>query len=256
MNQSTWSILRFLADPHLQTPDFAPFVVLAFLGTGFLLFCALVGGAIALAFRKSRIARWIGAGGFLLAGVYAALLLGSSFLSHEKTLKPGEKKYFCEIDCHLAYSVVLASTAKVLGRPPQLVAPSGTFLLVTVRTWFDENTIASFRGYGPLIPNPRMTYVVDPGGHRYPFSPAGEKAWEDEHGPTTPLTRQLRPGESYETTLVFDLPDGVRSPRLFLGDPLGVENVLIGHENSPLHAKIYFALPPSLSLGRDLPARA
>jgi hypothetical protein len=247
MNQSTWPILSFLSAPDIQMPEFAPLVVLAFLGTGFLLFCALVGGAIALAFRKPRIARWIGAGGLLLAGGYAALLFGSSFLSSEKTLKPGEKKYFCEIDCHLAYSAVGASAAKALGRPPQVVAASGTFLVVTVRTWFDENTIASFRGYGPLTPNPRMTYVVDPAGRRYPFSPAGQKAWEDEHGPTTPLTKELRPGESYDTTLVFDLPDGVRSPRLFLGDPLGVENVLIGHENSPMHGKIYFALESKAS---------
>ncbi|HEV2064075.1 MAG TPA: hypothetical protein VGS00_05955, partial [Thermoanaerobaculia bacterium] len=70
---------------------------------------------------------------------------------------------------------------------------------------------------------------------------------EDEHGPTTPLTKALRPGESYETTLVFDLPDGAANLRLFLGDPLGVENLLIGHENSPMHGKIYFALPPRTS---------
>ncbi|MGH9365891.1 MAG: hypothetical protein ACRD1B_11610, partial [Thermoanaerobaculia bacterium] len=216
MTQST-SLLLWLAAPHIRMPEFAPFVVLAFLGTGFLAFAALVGGAIALAFRKPRIARWIGAGGLLVVGGYTALLFGAAFLSRERTLPPGQKKYFCEIDCHLAYSVLRASTAKALGRPPQLVAASGTFQIVTVRTWFDETTIASFRGYAPLTPNPRMTYLVDTAGRRYAFSPAGQKAWEDEHGPTTPLSKELRPGESYETTLVFDLPDGVRNPRLFLG---------------------------------------
>ncbi|MGH9399579.1 MAG: hypothetical protein ACRD00_04365 [Thermoanaerobaculia bacterium] len=231
-----------MAGPDVRMPEFAPFAVLAFLGTGLLVFGALVGGAIALVFRKLRIARWIAAGGLLVVGGYAALLLASSFLSRDKTLRPGGKKYFCEIDCHLAYSVLGASTAKVLGRQPQLVAASGTYQVVTVRTWFDETTIASFRGYAPLTPNPRMTYLVDTAGSRYAFSPAGQKAWEDEHGPTTPLSKELRPGESYETTLVFDLPDGVRNPRLFLGDPFGVENVLIGHENSPLHGKIYLAL--------------
>jgi hypothetical protein len=244
MDQST-SLFLFLASPDVRMPDFAPLIVVAFLGTACLLFAAVVGSAIALAFRKPRIARWIGAGGLLAVSGYAALLLGSSFLSREKTLAPGEKKYFCEIDCHLAYSVVGASTAKVLGRPPQLVPASGTFQIVTVRTWFDETTIASFRGYAPLTPNPRIAYLVDTAGRRYRFSPAGQKAWEDEHGPTTPLTKELRPGESYETTLVFDLPDGTSNVRLFLGDdPLGVESVLIGHENSPLHGKIYFALTP------------
>jgi hypothetical protein len=247
MFQSTSFVVIPGAASTIRMPELAPLAVLAFLGTGLLVFCALVGGAIALAFRKPGIARWIGGVGLLVVVGYAALLLGSSFVSREKTLQPGEKKYFCEIDCHLAYSVVGASTAKALGRPPQLVAASGTFEIVTVRTWFDETTIASFRGYGPLTPNPRMTYLVDSARRRYPFSPAGQKAWEDEHGPTIPLSKELRPGESYQTTLVFDLPDGVRNPRLFLGDPFGVENVLIGHENSPLHGKIYFALESKAS---------
>jgi hypothetical protein len=249
MIQST-SLILTLASPDARMPELAPFVVVAFLGTACLLFAAVVGGAIALAFHKPRIARWIGAGGLLAATGYAALLLGFSFLSRERTLKPGEKKYFCEIDCHLAYSVVGASAAKALGRPPQLVAASGTFQIVTVRTWFDETTIASFRGYAPLKPNPRMAYLVDTAGRRSAFSPGGQKAWEDEHGPTTPLTKELRPGESYDTTLVFDLPDRAANLRLFLGDdPLGVESVLIGHENSPMHGKIYFALPPKAGEG-------
>lgn len=91
----------------------------------------------------------------------------------------------------------------------------------------------------------QSTSLFHTAGRRYAFSPAGQKAWEDEHGPTTPLTKELRPGESYETALVFDVPAGAARLRLFLGDdPLGVESVLIGHENSPMHGKIYFALPP------------
>lgn len=243
MTQST-SLILTLASPDVHSPAFAPFVVVAFLGTACLLFASIVGVAIALAFRKHQIARWLGTGGLLAGSGYAALLLGAAFLSRDRTLAPGEKKYFCEIDCHLAYSVVGASTAKTLGRPPQLVAASGTFQIVTVRTWFDETTIASFRGYAPLTPNPRTAYLVDTAGRRFTFSPAGQKAWEDEYGPTTPLMKELRPGESYETTLVFDLIDGAANLRLFLGDvPLGVESVLIGHENSPMHGKIYFALP-------------
>lgn len=44
------------------------------------------------------------------------------------------------------------------------------------------------------------------------------------------------------TTLVFDLPDDSRRPRLFLGDPPGIERFVIGHENSLFHRKIYFEL--------------
>lgn len=241
MSQST-SLILTLASPDVQMPEFAPFVVVAFLGTACFLFAAVVGGAIALAFRKPRIARWIGAGGLLAVFGYAALLLGAALLSRERTLARGEKKYFCEVDCHVADSVAGTAMVKVLGPPPGLVAAGGTFAVVTLETWFDPSTIASFRGNGPLTPNPRVVYLVDSGGRRHDPSPAGQKAWEDEHGSTTPLNRELRPGESYETTLVFDVPEGAPGLRLFVGDPPGIENVLIGHENSPLHGKVYFAL--------------
>ena len=61
MLQST-SPLSILATADVQMPGFAPFVAMAFLGTGLLLFGAAVGGAIALAFRRTRLARGIGAG--------------------------------------------------------------------------------------------------------------------------------------------------------------------------------------------------
>jgi hypothetical protein len=38
------------------------------------------------------------------------------------------------------------------------------------------------------------------------------------------------------------LPDGVHNLRLFITDADVVTNFLIGHENSPLHKKIYFGL--------------
>lgn len=223
-------------------PSLAPVVTIAFLGISFLLFCSLVGAAIALAFRRYLVALWLGAGWLGAALVYIAFLFGAALASREHTLTPGERKYFCEMDCHLAYAVSSHATAKVLGRPPQLVPASGTFHVVTVRTFFDPTTIAPFRGNGPLTPNPRIARLVDSAGRRFPPSAAGLAAWEEEHGPTTPLSRPLTPGESYETALVFDAPDDATGLRLFLGDPPGVENALIGHENSPGHGKIYFAL--------------
>jgi hypothetical protein len=103
----------------------------------------------------------------------------------------------------------------------------------------------SFRGDGLLTPNPRVVFVVDETGRRYGVSPAGQKALEESRGPSTPLTRILRPGESYTTALVFDLPDGAQRPRLFLGDAPGIETFVVGHENSLFHRKIYFELPPA-----------
>ncbi len=224
MVQSTLALDAFV-------PPLAPVAVLAFLGAGGLLAVAAIGGAVALAFRRFRLARWIFGVTFAVAAGYIAVLLGVSLQSRERTLGLGEKKYFCEIDCHLAYSIAGSEAA----------GPGA--LAVTVTTWFDPSTIASFRGNAPLSPNPRVVYLVDASGRRHEPSEGATRAWEAKHGASTPLTRELKPGESYTTTFVFDLPEPAQKPRLFLGDSIGVEYLLIGHENSPAHGKVYFALP-------------
>jgi hypothetical protein len=225
------------------TPANAPLVILAFLATAALGGIAAVGTGAAVILNRRLAAKRLTFGGLFLTGGYLAVLLIFSFWSEEKTLKLGDRKYFCEIDCHLAYSIERVSTVHTLGRPPQTTTAKGTFYVVGIKTWFDPNTIASFRGNAPLKPNPREVFLVDDSGRLLGPSPAGLAALEQERGsPSTPLSRELRPGESYTTTLVFDLPSGVRRPRLLLGDPPGVEMVLIGHENSLFHKKIYFAL--------------
>lgn len=229
------------------TPEFAPFAVVGFLGTAFLLFVLLAATLISFFTGKPRLARGLAAAGLAGAGAYLGLLLVFSFTSREETLAKGDRKYFCEIDCHLAYSLEDVSRTRVLGVPPHLVSAAGVYHVATVRTWFDPKTIASFRGNAPLTPNPRVVYVFDESGHRYEASEAGQKAAEESRAGSVPLTRTLRPGESYVTRLVFDLPEGTRRPRLFLGDPPGVESLLIGHENSLFHKRIFFALEPALA---------
>jgi hypothetical protein len=237
---------------NVFTPEFAPLVVLGFLGTGFLLFLLALAAGISFFAGKRVLGKRLATGGIAVAGGYLALLLAFSFLSREETLKKGDRKYFCEIDCHLAYSLQEASQTRALGVPPHLVAARGVFHVATIKTWFDERTIASFRGNGPLTPNPRAVFVVDDSGRLYEPSLAGQKALEESHGLSTPLTRMLRPGASYTTTLVFDLPEGVRNPRLLVTDSGEIpERFLIGHEKSLFHKKIFFALRPESAEARS-----
>ena len=161
----------------------------------------------------------------MVAVGYWVVLLGASLLSRERTLSAGEKKYFCEMDCHVAYSVEDAA------------APERGRRQVTVRTWFDPSTVAPFRGNAPLTPNPRVVYLVDGAGRRYLPSPAPVPDG------ATALTQPLRPGESYLSTFAFAVPARAGSLRLYLGDAPGLENVIVNHENSPFHARTYFALP-------------
>jgi hypothetical protein len=180
----------------------------------------------------------------LVLGGYFGLLLVVSFMSHENVLGPGEQKYFCEVDCHEAYSVTGVRTAKTLGLASKPTAAQGVFFVVTVKVWFDERTISTHRGYAPLTPNPHVAAVVDDAGRQYPVSPHGQEALEALQGKSIPFTRPLRPGESYETALVFDLPTAVKNPCLYITTPELVTRFLIGHENSFLHKKVLFQLVP------------
>jgi len=179
-----------------------------------------------------------------VAGGYGLLLVAFSLGSEERVLGAGEWKYFCEADCHLAYTVADMRAAKTLGSGEKQATAGGSFYIVTLRTWFDPRTISAKRGNGILFPNLRMARVVGEQGRWFPQSLEGLKTLDAPAAKMIPLDQPLRPGDSYETMLVFDLPGDVKNPRLWLTDPLPLNWLLIGHENSFLHKKVYFRLEP------------
>lgn len=200
----------------------APLAVLGFLGACGGLFLALGLALIFWLARKPKFAQIatgaIGTG----AVVYSALLLGFSAVSRETVLAHGQEKYFCEIDCHLAYSLVDVKTQ-----------PDGR-CIITLRTRFDETTTSSSRPKdATLTPSPREVRLVDSADHEYaPVSTAG-----------TPLLTPLKPAESYTTQLEFSLPKDATGLRLLINTtPAWPDHVVIGDENSWLHKKTYFAL--------------
>lgn len=230
------------------TPHFAPVVVLLFLGTALLLgvsFLVLFYGA---ARRSSFFAR-LGAGAVLtIAAGYLLLLTSVSFASSEKVLPVGGWKYFCEIDCHLAYSLAGVETAASLGPEMQQISARGKFVVVRVKTWFDERTISAHRGNGPLTPNARKVVLADDGERRFAPSAESQAAFARLGNPSTPLTQALRPGESYTTDFVFDVPKDARGLRLLITEDDPETRLVIGHENSLLHKKTYFAVDSAPSL--------
>jgi hypothetical protein len=207
----------------MVTDGLSPLTVLVFLGS------VLAGVALIILFVFARVTKreqvaWIaprllGAG----AAAYALVLLIASVASHNRVLAPGEEKHICEIDCHLAYSVAAARSETL---------PSGRIRhVVTVRVRFDEETIAPSRPRDAVLsPNSRYVALVDANGRRYPGSTEG-------------LRRRLIPGESYTTDLSFEVPCDAQDLRLVLrnNDPETV--LIVGHENSILHAKTTFQLP-------------
>jgi hypothetical protein len=113
---------------------------------------------------------------------------------------------------------------------------------VTIRTRFDEKTVSPTRGNAPLNPNPRIVYVLDEHGTRYLPSPEGQMILVRSQDPGKPMSTPLRPGETYTTTVVFDLPVDVNNPTLLIQDDHPLTRLIIGHENSPFHKKIRFQL--------------
>lgn len=170
---------------------------------------------------------------------YGILLVGFSLFSHDRTLARGEEKHFCELDCHVAYSIQDIQHAKSIGN----TSAQGEFVIATVRSRFDEQTIAPRRPHdAPLIPGPVAIAAVSPDGRRFQPSAAGQVAWQELHGHSHSRMDCLRPAESYTTTVVFDLPLGLGSPRLLLTALHKPSVVLIGDEDSPWHRKTYLGL--------------
>lgn len=224
------------------TPHFAPFVIVAFLGTGFVLVvCALT--AILGWLCKSRRVALTGTAGLLsVVTLYTGVLLALSLFSQEVVLPAGSWKYFCEIDCHIADSVAAVVTGQRIGPETQQVVSDGKFVIVQIKTWFDAATISPHRGNGPLTPNDRTAFLYDAAGHRYGISPKAEAVLAATGTYSMPLRTALRPGESYMSYLVFEVPGGTGDLRLLLSSADEVNILLWGHEQSPFHKKILLAL--------------
>ena len=123
----------------------------------------------------------------------------------------------------------------------------GYFVVVKVNTWFDEKTVSPHRGNSPLTPGERAITLIDDSGHRYRRTLAGETALASADGPSPPFGQPLRPGDSYTTRMVFQIPRNSEPGCLLIADPDNnwMNRLLIDHENSFLHKKIYLDLHPS-----------
>ena len=204
----------------------APLSALAFLGfAAVLMLCAAL--MVGFAFSRKRGAlRATAAVSIITVAVYTAVLLLFSVASNQVLLGRGHEKYFCELDCHLAYSVVSA------GYEPDPQVAGDTRYVVEVQTRFDPTTISPHRGNGSLSPSPRDVVLLDHGREIRPSEMQGQS-----------LMTPLRPGESYRTKLIFEVQGTSGHPFLWLHTRANTpEWMMIGNEVSPLHRKVLFQL--------------
>jgi hypothetical protein len=225
------------------TPHFAPVAVMAFLGTGLCLglsLIALVYGVLA----KSRTFVLSGiAVGAAVVTMYGAMLLGLSLSSSETNVPRGAWKYFCEIDCHIAYAVEDVKIARSVGPESRPIGTTGKFVIVQLKTWFDPSTTSPHRGDAPLTPNGRRAVLLDGAGRKFDEFSNAESVLTAAGLQSSPLRTALRPGETYVSYLVFEVPADSSGLRLLLTSADEETFLIWGHENSPLHKKAYFLLP-------------
>ena len=220
----------------------APIGALAFLGIGFLFLLLVFALIYSVLKRKPGLRKLSLITLASITGLYLVILLVFSFASSDQVLAQGQEKHFCELDCHLAYSVTSVHSSKTLGDFPNQLTAAGIFRVVTIKTRFDENTIGRNRGDGLLYPNSRVVTVSDANGNEYFPSTEGQRVLETAHASGTAMTVPLRPSETYSTTVVFDLPADVKDPTLWIREGESITHLIIGHENSPLHKKTRFQI--------------
>jgi hypothetical protein len=203
----------------------APLAALALLATAFLILVAAIVLVQSLVVRKLRRAKVVMLALVAIVALYGSTVVAFSFASHYSLLARGQEKHFCELDCHLAYSIIRVAPAAASADGHQPVT-------VTIKTRFDETTISPARGNALLYPNQRTLTLYDDRGNLY--------APQTQSG--TSLTTPLHPGESYTTDVLFNLPPGVKPAKLLLNEGDWITHVVIGHENSPFHKKTEFQL--------------
>lgn len=205
----------------------APLSALAFLGVVALLtICIALAIGFVLAQRRDAL-KYTAMVAIITVAVYGGVLVLFSVASQTVALRQGQEKYFCELDCHLAYSVVSA------GYEPDPQIAGDTRYVVELQTRFDATTISPHRGSAPLRPNPREAELIDGAGHHYRPAEVQEES----------LMTPLRPGQTYRTRLIFEVQAMAGHPFLWLHTRADApEWLMIGNEVSPLHRRVMFQL--------------
>ena len=202
--------------------------VLAFLGTVGATLLAAGAVIVFMLWRQAQWARLAAIAGVGVLGIYAAALFALSAVSPSTLIASGQRKVFCEIDCHVAFDIVSP------------VERDGDTVRLTLREEFRRNSIGPRRGDAALTPGERRIALIDENGHRY--LPDRSHALQ-----SAPLFAPMRPGEEHRAELRFAVPANVTLRGLLVETRDPIARVLLGHERSPFHAKALLDVHGSLA---------
>lgn len=216
---------------------------------GVLLMLMTIGGLItaAVLLGISQVTKKAWLQHFVLGGVsvwlifYGMMLFGSSLLSKEKTLALNEPKKFCGfyLDCHMHTAVTGVRKTKTIGNK----TAGGEFYIVDVQVFSDavREPLQLAATEATVVDEQSVTYERDADA-------------EARLGSQPSFETRIGPEESFTKEIVFDLPAGVKEPRLDIRDGYGIdtaiEAVLVGDEDSVFHKRNYFTLSAARSVAQ------
>jgi hypothetical protein len=176
----------------------------------------------------------------LFGSGYLLAVLGVSLSSRERVLGVNHPKHFCGLylDCHREVSLLGVDAIPAIGGQ----RARGTFAVVTLR--FSSTARRAVMRTGSL-----SAVVVDDTGRRFRRARSVEAALGDGRVTSGLPDAPMVPGGAFTTRIAFDLPADVRHPRLYIWDSdvtaRLTELLLVGDEDSLLHARTTFALEPA-----------
>jgi hypothetical protein len=165
-----------------------------------------------------------------LAGAYLLVLVLTSVASPQAVIPAGQDQCFDD----WCLGVRDVQFVREIG---QTAPANGVFCQVAIRI--------SNRARGrEQRENGTVVFVLDGQGRRYSPSPAGQQAFEREHGAAAPLSSVIPLGQFIDTVRVFDIPADVRQLGLVVSHETPTPALfVIGDGSSLLHKPTILQLP-------------
>ena len=159
--------------------------------------------------------------------VYVVTLLAVSFSSKTQQLAPGTDKCFDDW------------CASVIGARSLPMPSAGATTKIAAITLRISNRA---RGAAFRPSQPRVTLVL-PSGDSIAPSNSAQREFEKQTGPQQDLAKRLVAGDSFQTTVVFEVPATTREASVvILEGPSLITRFLVGDENSFFHKKMVYPI--------------
>ena len=211
---------------------------------GVLLMLMTIGGLVvagilliaSLVTKKAWVAKYTIGGVVFWFAFYAVMLIGVSLNSTERVLGIGEAKEYCGfyLDCHMHTEVTSVRTADQIGD----ARAKGVFYIVGVRVFSD----AKNENIGLRLIEPKAR-ILTPDKIYIERDTAAESLLPTAN---VALDADIRNSQTIDKEIVFDVAKPSTDLKLLITDGYGIdraiEDVLVGDEDSLLHAQTFFSL--------------